>query len=260
MPGERREKLREYVELHGEATITELEELSGGCSPMTLWRDLKRLEEEGVLRRVRGGVVATRLLSIEVEGMYSQRAAKNVTAKRAIAREALRFVSEGRSLFFDAGSTIMALAQLLPDKHYTILTSGANVAVELSQRHSCTSICMGGQVSGNTLSCSGPQAEAFLASVNIDVALMASSGYTLACGFTSGSAAEYRLKQQVIQKAATVVMLLDAGKLGVSLPYTFAAMQDIDVLICDIAPPQDILEEANRRNVEVVVAEKKKED
>ncbi len=254
MASERRGRLREYIEQQGEASITELSRLCGDCSSMTLWRDLKALEEEGVIRRVHGGAIARRMASLEGEGLYSQRVNKNMAAKRAIAMAARAYISEGRSIYLDAGSTIMALAKLLDDKHYTIVTSGANIAVELSQRASCTAICCGGQVSASTLSCSGPQAEAFIDGVNIDIAIMACSGYTLRGGFTSGSVAEHALKKKVMAKASRVVMLMDAGKLGASLPYTFGALADIDVLVTEAPLPADIAREAAVRKVKVVIA------
>lgn len=253
MPSERRAKLREYIEQQGEASIAELTRLCGDCSNMTLWRELKRLEEEGAIRRVRGGAIAMRMLPIEGEGLYSQRVNKNMAAKRVIARAALGYISEGRSIYFDAGSTIMGLAKLLEDRHYTIVTSGANIAVELSQRASCTAICCGGQVSANTLSCSGPQAEAFIDGVNIDLAVMACSGYTPQGGFTSGSVSEHMLKRKVMAKASRVVMLMDASKLGASLPYTFGTLADVDVLVTEASLPADIAREAAKHKVEVVV-------
>ena len=57
---------------------------------------------------------------------------------------------------------------------------------------------LGGQVSGVTLSCSGPQAEQMLDGMNIDVAIMAASGYSFNGGFTSGSLQEAQLKQRWI--------------------------------------------------------------
>ena len=82
-----------------------------------------------------------------------------------------------------------------------------------------------------TLSCSGPQAEQMLDGMNIDVAIMAASGYSFNGGFTSGSLQEAQLKQRVIRKAACTMMLMDCGKIGRSHPFTFASLDDVDVLV-----------------------------
>ena len=159
-------EVRKYIENHGEATVETLTELLG-CSKMTVWRYLKQLEDEGSIRRVRNGAIATSLAG-DTEGLYSQRMHENADAKLSIARAAIPYLVPNTSIFLDAGTTVMSLVRQLPNQHYTIVTSGANIAIELSQRSRSTVSCVGGQISSSTLSLSGPQAEAFLATVNID--------------------------------------------------------------------------------------------
>lgn len=255
MPNERRVRIRDYIDAHGEATVAELLELCGNCSSMTLWRDLNALEKEGSIKRTRGGAISMRSIQPDVEGLYSQRAQEYTAEKRRIARAAMPYVQPGLSVYMDAGSSVMNLAKCLPDQHFTILTSGANIAIELSQRRACNVIAVGGQISGNTLSCSGPQAEAFVDQVNIDTAVMATSGYSDTSGFTSGSFSERELKRKVIEKASRVVMLMDHSKLGRSLPFTFAALADVDVLITDEPLPSDAAEMCVRAHVQVVIAQ-----
>ncbi|HPY36489.1 MAG TPA: DeoR/GlpR family DNA-binding transcription regulator [Clostridia bacterium] len=254
MLNERRAKIRDYIDTHNEATLKELAELCGNCSSMTLWRDLNALENEGAIRRTRGGALSMRSIQPEAEGLYSQRAQQNTLQKRTIARAAEEFVLPSHAVYLDAGSTIMELAKRLKDQHYTIITSGANIAIELSQRRSCSVIALGGQISGNTLSFSGAQAEALLDLVNIETAVMATSGYSKTGGFTSGSFSESEIKRKVIAKAAKVIMLMDKSKLDRSLPFTFATLKDIDILITDSPLSFELMLEAKDANVEVLVA------
>ena len=158
-------------------------------------------------------------------------------------------------MYLDAGSTLMSVANHMGNDRYTIITSGANIAIELSQRHTCDVLLTGGQISENTLSCSGAQAESFISSINIDLALMSPSGFSLRTGFTSGSQSESLLKRAVIAKAAKVVMLMDNSKIGRSLPFTFATLSDIDLLICDSPLPQEIAAELTANQVELIIAE-----
>jgi DeoR/GlpR family transcriptional regulator of sugar metabolism len=252
MSGERRSRIREYIQKHGEASISELASLCGDVSAMTLWRDLNKLEQEGTIKRTRGGAISVQHFQPGSEGLYSQRALTNTRAKDIIARAALEYIEPSHSIYFDAGSTIMSLAKLLPDEHYTIITSGANIAVELSQRSLFNVTLIGGQISGNTLSCSGPQAEAFLDAINIEIAVMATSGYSVSNGFTSGIFSEQRLKKKVIEKAQQVIMLLDSSKLDRSLPYTFADMRDVDILICDFVLPETLRAEAEKCGARII--------
>ncbi len=256
MSNDRIHLVRAYIQQRGEVGISELQEhLYKGFSAMTVWRDLKRLEEQGCIRRVHGGVISMQAAAPRIEGLYSRRARENTREKSTIARAALRFVSPGHSLYLDAGSTIMALANLLDSQRYTIVTSGANIAIELSQRHSCDVLLTGGQISENTLSCSGASAERFIEGVNIDMAFMATSGFSLGSGFTSGSPQESSLKHLVLARAKYAVMLMDSSKLGRAMPFTFGALKDIDALICDAPLPPDILAAAQKNNVLCLTAE-----
>ena len=255
MVNERIAKVRDYIQSLGEVSVAELQRLYEGYSSMTIWRDLKLLEEQGHIRRVHGGVISMQAGMLQTEGVYSKRARENIQEKNAIARAALRFILPGHAVYLDAGSTLMSVANQIGGERYTIVTSGANIAIELSQRHTCDVLLTGGQISENTLSCSGSQAESFLACINIDVALMGTSGYSPRGGFTSGSQSESLLKRTVISKAAKVVMLMDSSKFGRSLPFTFASLADIDAIVCDAPLPEDVLSEAARQHVECILAE-----
>jgi DeoR/GlpR family transcriptional regulator of sugar metabolism len=255
MVNERITKVRDYIHSRGEVSVSELQSLYEGYSSMTVWRDLKLLEEQGFVRRVHGGVISTQAAAFQIEGVYSKRARENTREKIAIAKTAVTMIHPGHAVYLDAGSTLMAVANHIDNERYTIVTSGANIAIELSQRHTCDVLLTGGQISENTLSCSGAQAEQFIASINIDLALMAPSGFSLNNGFTSGSQSESMLKRAVIAKAAKVVVLMDHSKLGRSLPFTFATLADIDVLICDGPLPDDVNAQVDANGVTCVVAE-----
>lgn len=40
------------------------------------------------------------------------------------------------------------------------------------------------------------------------------------------------------------MMLMDSRKIGKNRPFTFASLEDMDLLICDRTPPDDVLEAA----------------
>lgn len=68
--------------------------------------------------------------------------------------------------------------------------------------------------------------------------MLSTTGYSEKGGFSVGSYTECMLKRKVIQKAGRVILLMDRSKLGRTLPFTFAELEDIDVFICDGPLPQ----------------------
>ena len=217
MKNERRSQIKAYISEHKSARIEDLAKQNPDVSLMTLRRDLAALEEEGFLVRVRGGAyINSTPPATQAEDLYSRREISNVEAKTIICEKALPFLEEKRSIFFDAGTTL------------------------------------GGSLSRNTISCSGHLALEYLRSINIDVAFMATSGYSVENGFSSGNPYEASIKTEIVRKAHKVIMLMSSDKVGRNLPYTFARMEDIDVLICEQEPEPDVMAAARQGGVTVL--------
>ena len=239
----------------GEVQLQELKHRFPDVSTMTLRRDLINLENEGYLIRTYGGAVSVKKVTngIIEEDAYSIRATENVEAKMKIAQKALPMVEKGRSVFFDAGSTLMCLARMIPDDNFSILTSGINIALELVKKLRPSVVTLGGQINRNSLSASGPYANSILDNLNVDLAFMSSSGFSLDSGFTVGNIYECELKRKVAKRAQKVILLMDTSKINKNLPFTYASFEDIDIWICEKSLPPEIEAEAKKFGVEVLL-------
>jgi len=88
--------------------------------------------------------------------------------------------------------------------------------------------------------------------INIDIAFMAASGFTLENGFTVSNFFECELKKAVIRKAKKVIMLIDSSKFNKVMAFTFANLSDLDVLISDDKIPEYIVKKAEEVGVTVL--------
>lgn len=254
MKNERRSQIKAYISEHKSARIEDLAKQNPDVSLMTLRRDLAALEEEGFLVRVRGGAyINSTPPATQAEDLYSRREISNVEAKTIICEKALPFLEEKRSIFFDAGTTLMTLVRRIPDQDLVVFTSAPNIAMEIVMRTTMPQVSLlGGSLSRNTISCSGHLTLEYLRSINIDVAFMATSGYSVENGFSSGNPYEASIKTEIVRKAHKVIMLMSSDKVGRNLPYTFARMEDIDVLICEQEPEPDVMAAARQSGVTVL--------
>jgi len=248
----RREKIKEYIQNKGDVLFNELEKLFPDVSGMTLRRDLSHLEKEGTIIRVRGGAKAISQISGIREDVYSLRAKENIEGKMKIAHKALKFLETGRSIYIDSGTTTMCLVKLLPDDNFSILTSGPNISLEVIKKSNPSVTLIGGCLSRNNVSTSGVHSLNFIKNINIDIAFMATSGFSLKGGFTCGDFNECELKKAVIKKAGKIILLMDSTKADKNMPYTFASLKDIDILICDQKLPEPILKAAEKNGVLVL--------
>lgn len=252
---DRQEKIIKMMEgAKSEITMKELKETFHSVSDMTLRRDLIALEKKGYLIRAYGKAVRTDKIreGLGQEDEYSIRASENMEGKQSIAGLALPFAEKGRSMFFDAGTTVMCLARILEDENYSVLTSGLNIACELVKKNRISVVVLGGQVGRNSLSASGPYADSFVENINIDLAFMAASGFSPESGFTVGNIYECELKRKVVKRARKVILLMDGSKINKNLPFTYGTLKDIDVWVTDKSLPGEIASEAAKKNVKVI--------
>ena len=236
--------IRALIESQGRISLDELVERFKDVSSMTLRRDLMRLEEEGEVLRVRGGAVSVRELSKKTEDFISQRAAVRIAEKKLIAEKAASIAEPGCSLFIDSGSTSLFLVKQLPDINYTVITNGINVALELARKSMPSITVLGGMLSRNNCATSGVPAMQLLSEISIETAFMCATAFTAGGGFTCASASESEIKKAVMKKSKRKIMLMDSSKVGKVMPYTFAAFEDIDVLVSDGNLPQDVRDAA----------------
>lgn len=251
----RREQIRELLASQPFVSYNELETRFPTLSGMTLRRDIAYFEAAGECIRVRGGARSMKFITTSVEDSFPMRLNVNREAKERIAEAALSYIEAGRSVFLDAGTTILYFAARLPDERMTFLTSGPNIAMELLKKSKPIVNLVGGMINRDNLSVAGPQALDYLANVNIDLAFLTPSGFSPDYGFTSGNYAECEFKRLVLEKARHTVVLMDHTKMDKCLPYTIGRLEDVQVFITDKEPEEDLRKRALLAGVEMVAAE-----
>lgn len=255
MDRKRKEQVREILLSKPFTALSELEERFPNVSSMTLRRDIEYFEAKGDVIKVRGGARAMHFITRTLEDSYYKRSLENPDGKERIARTAAGYIETGRSIFFDSGSTITRIVPHLPMSRITVSTSDPNVALALVKNEQAVINIIGGSLNRSNLSLSGNMALKFVESTNLDIAFISPSGFSVDCGFTSGNYNESVLKNAVVSKAHRVIMLVQSGKINKSMPHTFAMLSDVDVLITDADPGEEVRSACKAARVELVIAE-----
>ena len=254
MSSARRTEIRELLQSKPFVSLHELEEMFPDVSSMTLRRDIEYFEKQGEAIKVRGGARSMKFITTSAEDAFNLRLHENADAKEKIARKAVGLIETGRSIFFDAGTTVHRLAELMPDERTTVTTTGLNIALELMKKDLPIVNIVGGMINRDNITVSGNQAVNFIDGINIDVAFIVPSGVSAKDGLTCGNYIDCELKKLVVQKARKVVLLMDSSKINKSLPYTFCSIDDIDCIISNEELPYDITERANRAGITIMLA------
>ena len=252
LAAERHQRIREFVRGQRVARVDELSE-SLKVSPATIRRDLKELEQHGILHRVYGGAVAIEG-SLE-EPLFDDKTSIAASEKEAIAEMAIQFVRPKDTIYLDGGSTVLALARRLqPFTQLTVVTNSLRVAHAFSGAGP-RMILAGGEFRRLSQTLVGPLSRHVLAATNFDVAFIGTVGISFAMGLTTTDPAEAFTKELAIARARRVVLLSDSAKFGKASLVRFATAADLDVLITDRQAPAAELDSFRNADVTVITTE-----
>jgi hypothetical protein len=120
---------------------------------------------------------------------------------------------------------------------------------ELAKKKNVSINLLGGMLIKENLSTVSSLASVFFADANFEVAILSAASFTIENGFACSSQMEADLCRLICQKAKAVYMLLDSSKIGKIKPYTFARLEDINVLVTDSAFPQQLKSLLQEKNV-----------
>lgn len=223
-----------------------------GISIETVRRDLDYLEQQGVLRKVYGGAVVN--ISLNSEPEYASRSRTNFQEKNAIAREAVKLIHPGDTVYLGVGTTVQAMVQYMKNiGQITVFTNALRTAVELSELAGCTVILPGGQVRAKELTLSGFPSEENLLHFNVDKAFIGIGGIT-EDGITDFHIGEARLHRQLVLNARQSIALADSTKLGVRAMNNVCTLDRIDLVVTDSNARKQSVKALEKAGTKVIVA------
>jgi DeoR family transcriptional regulator, fructose operon transcriptional repressor len=221
-------------------------------STETVRRDLEYLENEGFLRRVRGGAVLDEINSKEMN--FTVRETKNIDEKREIAEIAVRYVSEGQSIALDVSTTNTEFARILKQKFQklTILTNSLIIANELAENPYFNIIMPGGILRNEEKCIVGHFAEEFFKGFHIDQFFMSISGISLTAGLTDYGIGEFQVKMKMLENSRNCTVLADSSKFDVASLLRVCSFDRIDRIITDSKLPDKVLQKYLKEGIEIV--------
>ena len=206
--------------------------LSKECkaSLATIRRDLNVLEKEGLLIRTHGGAT---LKSSASNQRFATRENISREEKIQIAYSALEFIKPDISIAMNDGTTNYYFAKLLLNlkKNLTIITSGINTAIMISENKNFLCYLLGGQVQNSVLATSGSHAENMIENFNPDIAFISADGLTPEQGLTWAYEGEANIAKKMIQRSKKNIALMTEEKLNVIDNISSVSCKEIDILI-----------------------------
>jgi len=255
---ERHRLILERVRSRGSVSVRELVEVSG-ASEVTVRRDLRLLETEGLVERRRGGAT----LPGRPAEQQAVRAATAGASGRpappwaAIAELAATLVEPGDAVVLGAGAATELLADRLASlPALTVVTNSLLVGEALARSQSDV-VMTGGSVHGSTYALVGSAAEESLEGLRVRRAFLSGDGLTATGGLSAANLSAARVDRAIAQVAQEVLVLVDHTRVGTDSMFRTVAPERVAHVVTDDGVDPAQVAALRRAGIVVHVAEER---
>ena len=202
------------------------------ASESSIRRDLKKLEQKGLVKRSYGGAVPTSNYSSIVT--FNHRTRQSVDAKREIAKKAVNLIKDGDVIFLDQSSTAFYLAsELVGRSSLTVVTNNIEIMMLLSNS-SVRVISSGGTLSNENRNCLvGGDAVKTFENIFADAVFFSVKAVDDDGQVTDCSREEIIVRNAMLKNASKMVLLCDSSKFGAKARFKQCELTDVDYLITE---------------------------
>lgn len=229
---ERRRQILTHARGTGHITVAELaQELDVAVE--TVRRDLKALEDHGLLRRTHGGAYPVE--SAGFESSLSSRAQSWVAEKRRIAVAVVEQFGPAETVFIDEGFTPRLVAEELArsGRTATVVTASLEAAVALTTSSTIEVLLLGGRLRSRTLGTVDRWATDMLSEFVLDLAVLGANGITRERGLTVPNTAVAAVKAKALNVSRRRIFAGIHTKFGITSFCRFADVADFEILVTD---------------------------
>lgn len=234
LAAERQAKITEIIRSRGSVQVEDLaQELK--VSAMTIRRDLVKLQKEGKLERCHGGAVAKQ------EVNYAEKQTSHRNVKEKLADRCVSFVSEGDTIFLDAGTTTYEIAKRIQGiPNILIVTNDLEIARLFRDSEVEVFVC-GGRVQKETGSMFDRYAAGLLADFKFDIGFFGAASINEAYEVTTPTIEKMWMKRETPKQCEKAYLVVDHSKFGRQAMIRVNHLKDYTAVITDYKFPKEDL-------------------
>lgn len=198
---------------------------------VTVRRDLAHLEQEGLLRRSRGGAVASQAGGVEFA--FRRRCNTRLAQKRAIGRCAAASIQAGMAVSLDTGTTTLEVARhLVLTPRLRVLTNSLAIAAVLYPHDNIELVLLGGLARRGSPDLFGMLTEDNLRRFKVDVAILGADAVSPE-GLYTTDAAVSRVSRALLEGAGRSILVADSSKFHARAFVQFSDWSGVSEVITD---------------------------
>lgn len=197
-------------------------------SEMTIRRDLKALEQDGLLRRYNGGAIK---VSDNTVVPISERKLFCSEEKTSLAKQAEQFIHDDMSVFIDSSSTCMYIIPIIAKyKNMRIITNSIQNLL-LAAHYHIPCFISGGNYYERDMCTTGKTTESNLRDMNVDIAFCTSLGISEDGIISDNDEQQLSIRKAIMKNSKKNVFLFVNNKKGQKYLYTLCHADDVDYII-----------------------------
>ncbi|HEY0899770.1 MAG TPA: DeoR/GlpR family DNA-binding transcription regulator [Sphingobacteriaceae bacterium] len=248
---ERHQFILNNIQKEGHVHVVDLcKELD--VSSVTIRKDLKLLEDKGLLFRTHGG--ATLNNPYTADRPVNEKEKLQSAEKIKIGEVAATLIQPNDSIIIASGTTVLALAKNIQAKEsLTVITSALNVALELMRHPNIEILQLGGLIRKSSSSVMGPYAENALSDFFCSKLFLGVDGIDLEFGLTTTSVMEAHLNRQMIAVSQKTIVLADSTKFGKRGFGKICKIEEIDHIITDSGISSHLVKTIESMGIKVTI-------
>jgi len=221
-------------------------------SAVTIRKDLKLLEQKGLLHRTHGGASLDNPYINERSVIDKEKVF--IEEKNGIAQLAASRIVENDSIMIASGTTVQALSKFIQAKNkLTVITSSLHVVLHLLHDNNIEILQLGGYIRHSSASVIGNYAEYILNNVSCSKLFLGVDGIDLEYGLSTTNLEEAELNKKMLNAAQKVIVLADSSKFGKKSFARICDLSQVDELITDKGISNTIIKKLEEKDIKVTI-------
>lgn len=221
-------------------------------SQVTIRKDLKLLEDKGLLFRTHGG--GTLSNPYTSDRPVNEKEKIQSVEKSSIGEAAAALVEPNDCILIASGTTVLSLAKnIRPTGSLTVITAALNVALQLIHHPEIEIIQLGGLLRKSSSSVTGNYAEKILEDFSCTKLFLGVDGIDLEFGLTTTNMMEAQLNKKMIAASQKTIVLADSTKFGKRGFGKICGLEDIEQVITDSGISEHMVKSLKGMGIEVTI-------
>jgi DeoR family transcriptional regulator, fructose operon transcriptional repressor len=252
---ERHQSILDIISTNGRISIGEIQE-KFNVSVDSARRDLRILEEKGMLKRTHGGAIPARQVA---SGKPPKVTAKDITVVKenymAIALKAVSMINNNDVVFITSATVGYFMAQNLPsDIRIRAVTNSIVIAEELRKKDNISVIFLGGEMD-NKGNCYDAFAVEMINRLRFDKCFITSACISPNFGLSIQKSQAISFWNAVIDSSKETIGLFPTEKIGFESIVSICPANRLDTLITDWEASEEDLTAFDEQGIKIIVVE-----